>query len=163
MPLPRILRRLLWVWGFFLALLLGILILHFFAPAVVQEDVPGVGQTQIVLQAPDGEAFPLVVDVADSSQEWALGLMNRPVVERGMLFVFDDEALRSFWMKNTLVPLDIAFFKTDGSWVSSARMEPCVEDPCPSTSSDGPARYALELPTGGIGPRITKGWKLEAK
>lgn len=155
MPLPKMIRRILWVWAFFGALLVGILVMSLYAPPEVIEE----GATA-VLTDPTGIQTTMSVEVADEPVELQLGLMNRPVVERGMVFVFPDQEVRSFWMKNTLVPLDIAYFRGDGTWVSSARMEPCVEDPCISYLSAGPAMYALELPAGGLGAGIGIGWKL---
>jgi len=67
----------------------------------------------------------------------------------GMLFVFDKEADLTFWMFNTLIPLDIVFFDSQGGFVSSTRMEPCPAKPCPTYPSGAPARYALEMPAGG--------------
>ena len=49
----------------------------------------------------------------------------------GMLFVYPDEAQRSFWMKNTILPLSIAFVSQSGSIVHIADMEPLVSDRCP--------------------------------
>ncbi len=155
MPLPKMIRRILWVWGFFGVMLLAILAMGIFAPPEVIE-----AEDTAVLTDPTGIQTTMAVDVADEPGEWELGLMNRPVVERGMVFAFPDQEMRSFWMKNTLVPLDIAYFRADGAWVSSARMEPCVADPCASYPSAGPAMYALELPAGGMGQGIGSGWTL---
>lgn len=155
MPLPKLVRRILWVWAFFGVMLIGILAMGVFAPPEVID-----AGAAVVLTDPTGIQTTMPVDVADEPGEWQLGLMNRPVVERGMVFAFPDQAVRSFWMKNTLVSLDIAYFRADGTWVSSARMEPCVADPCPSYVSAGPAMYALELPAGGMGSAIGSGWML---
>lgn len=70
----------------------------------------------------------------------------------GMLFVFDTAQERSFWMKNTLMPLDILFFAANGTFVSWQRMDPCKADPCPSYYSNGSAQYALEVPAGFMDP-----------
>ncbi len=143
------------MWAFFGAMLIVILAMGIFAPPEVID-----AETTVVLTDPTGIRTTMQVDVADEPGEWQLGLMNRPVVERGMVFVFPDQQMRSFWMKNTLVLLDIAYFRADGTWVSSARMEPCVADPCVTYPSAGPAMYALELPAGGIGQGIGSGWTL---
>jgi uncharacterized membrane protein (UPF0127 family) len=157
MPLPKFARRIAWTWAFFGALTLGILALGVFAPPELANDAT------VALTDPAGIESVMAVDVADEPAEWETGLMHRETVERGMLFAFPDEVPRSFWMKNTLVPLDISYFAADGTWVSSARMEPCVADPCETYLSAGPARYALELPAGGAGAAIGSGWKLSVR
>lgn len=166
MPLPRILRRLAWLWAGVLAVTLGLLGLAVFAPSAVAPphggDVPAVAPT-VTLTDPSGTVTVFDVELARTPEEQQVGLMNRPVVEKGMLFVFDGDQYRSFWMKNTLVPLDISFFDSTGAWVSSTRMEPCVEEPCAIYPSAKPAMYALELPVGGVGPRIGDGWKMTWK
>lgn len=165
MPLPRIIRRLLWVWGFFLALLIALVFAGIFLPSVGHTPGPDVPDASapvpsVVLVHADGMMQSMPIEVAATPEQWAVGLMNRSEVTRPMLFVFQEEAPRSFWMKNTLVPLDIAFFDKNGAWVSSASMEPCTKDPCTSYFSDGPAMYALELPVGGVGPSIGAGWSM---
>ena len=93
---------------------------------------------------------PYTVAVADTSDEQARGLMGVEDVSPldGMLFVFEGERLRSFWMKDTLIPLDVAFFDKDGFLVSQTTMAVCPDEDCPSYSSQEPARYALETPAG---------------
>ncbi len=66
----------------------------------------------------------------------------------GMLFVFEAEREGAFWMKNTLIPLDIAFFDGSGELVGSLGMLPCEADPCPLYDIDEPYRFALEVPAG---------------
>jgi uncharacterized membrane protein (UPF0127 family) len=105
-----------------------------------------------------GERFS--VEVADTSQKQALGLMYRDSMpeNHGMLFVFRDEAPRSFWMKNTRIPLDILFFDKNLKLVSaSLEAKPCRVRRCPTYPSVLPAMYVLELNAGkaaelGIGP-----------
>jgi len=100
------------------------------------------------------------VEIADTSQEQALGLMFRDEMpaDQGMLFIFPNEAPRSFWMKNTRIPLDIMYFDKDLNMVSiSADTKPCKVKRCPSYPSTAPAKYVLELNAGtaselGVGP-----------
>ncbi|MBI4995008.1 DUF192 domain-containing protein [Candidatus Peregrinibacteria bacterium] len=95
----------------------------------------------------------LIVEVADSEEEREKGLMEREKLEsgRGMLFIFEDEAPRNFWMKNTKIPLDIIFFSAKKEIVSFVEwMDPCKTPQCPGYSSGMPAMYALEVPTGFI-------------
>jgi len=65
--------------------------------------------------------------------------------EPGMLFVFDSEQLRSFWMSNTLIPLDIAYIRSDGRIVKTHTMAPLETRLYPSIE---PAQFALEVRAG---------------
>jgi uncharacterized membrane protein (UPF0127 family) len=110
-----------------------------------------------------GEHFS--VEIADSSEKQALGLMFRDSMpaDHGMLFIFPNEAPRRFWMKNTRISLDIMYFDKDLKMVSvSADTPPCRVSRCPSYPSDAPAKYVLELNAGtaselgvGVGDRLT--------
>ena len=111
------------------------------------------------------DSVKLVVEVADSESERRQGLMNREKLEdgKGMWFVFQDEAPRRFWMKNTLIPLDIIFFNGKKEAVKIVEgMAPCKVATCPTYSSDVPAMFALELPAGYVSKRgIVVGDKVE--
>lgn len=92
-----------------------------------------------------------VTELATNDETRARGLMMRTELpaDHSMLFVFADTDLRMFWMKNTLIPLDILYFDADRKLVSmQLDVPPCKADPCPSYPSDRPARYVLELPAG---------------
>jgi uncharacterized membrane protein (UPF0127 family) len=94
---------------------------------------------------------PFRVEIADTPEKQARGLMFRRTLQEGfgMLFVFADEAERSFWMKNTLIPLDMIFLNGDQQVVDLfASVPPCRADPCPSYTSALPARYVLEIAGG---------------
>jgi uncharacterized membrane protein (UPF0127 family) len=96
-----------------------------------------------------GQRF--TVELALSRDEQARGLMFREQLadDHGMLFIFSGLAPRSFWMKNTRIPLDILYFDADLKLVGVARnARPCAADPCPGYPSSGPARYVLELNAG---------------
>lgn len=88
------------------------------------------------------------VEIADTEAARAQGLMQRAQLDAdaGMLFIFPDEQVRAFWMKNTLIPLDILYFD-DRHRLVSAQLEapPCVQARCPGYASRGPARYVLEI------------------
>lgn len=91
------------------------------------------------------------VELALTPDEQAMGLMFRESLppEAGMLFVFGQEAPRSFWMKNTRIPLDILYFDAALRLVSVAEhARPCAVRSCPGYPSEGPARYVLELNAG---------------
>ncbi len=94
------------------------------------------------------------VEVARTVAQRARGLMFRKSMpqDQGMLFVFDDEVIRNFWMKNTLIPLDMIFVDKDGKVVSvRENVQPCREKDssfCSTYSSVSPARYVLEINAG---------------
>jgi uncharacterized membrane protein (UPF0127 family) len=90
------------------------------------------------------------VEVADTPDSRNLGLMRRDHLDAdaGMLFVFDSQAPRYFWMKNTLIPLDILFISAKGAIVDIQAMTPCANDPCPLYASKAPAKYAIEINAG---------------
>jgi uncharacterized membrane protein (UPF0127 family) len=100
------------------------------------------------------------VEIADTREKQALGLMFRDSMpaDKGMIFLFPNEAPRSFWMKNCRIPLDIMYFDKELKMVSiSANTPPCRTERCPSYPSTGPAMYVLELNAGvaaelGVGP-----------
>lgn len=98
----------------------------------------------------DGNLVTIAVEVARTPEEQQKGLMGRTSLDddQGMLFIFETQRPLSFWMKNTLIPLDILFFDAQGAFVSSATMTPCTADPCKNYPSAGLARYALEVPAG---------------
>jgi hypothetical protein len=86
-------------------------------------------------------------EVADDPSSRAVGLMGRAslATDAGMLFVYPDQARRSFWMKNTPLPLSIAFINRTGQIVHITQMQPLSEAPVPSVH---PTMYALEMTTG---------------
>ena len=92
------------------------------------------------------DGVPFRPELALTSSKRATGLMNRRKAPRdGMLFVFSDDTTGPFWMKNTLVPLTIAFFNAQGVRVRKLSMTPCLEDPCPLYEPRRRYRFALEL------------------
>ena len=91
------------------------------------------------------------VEVANTPAEQAHGLMDRTkmTADHGMLFVFQDSEPRTFWMKDTLIPLDILFFDDAHRLVTILQnVPPCKANPCPVYPSGKPARYVLELNAG---------------
>ena len=96
-----------------------------------------------------GERF--TVELAETREQQSLGLMFRDSMpdDHGMLFLFPVEARRSFWMRNTRIPLDILYFNTHLELVSvAANAQPCRTQSCPTYPSGKPARYVLELNAG---------------
>jgi uncharacterized membrane protein (UPF0127 family) len=94
-----------------------------------------------------GKPVPLEAEIARTETERAQGLMYRKSLDdgKGMLFIFEKDQVLSFWMKNTLIPLSIAFIASDGRILEIRDMEP--ESLIPVNSSRS-VRYALEVPRG---------------
>ncbi len=87
------------------------------------------------------------VEVAKTPEERAVGLMNRKHLgkDEGMLFIFEEEGYHSFWMKDTYIPLSIAFINREGRIVKIADMKPLT---LASHSPPQPILYALEMNQG---------------
>jgi uncharacterized membrane protein (UPF0127 family) len=103
---------------------------------------------------------PISVEIADTPALRETGLMHRDSLpaNHGMLFVYADEQIRGFWMRNTKIPLDIAFIDRNGSIVSIEQMDAQTDE---NTRSTVPAMYALEMSLGwfeangvGVGDRL---------
>lgn len=95
----------------------------------------------------------LTVEIADTEEKITRGLMYRkePLTDdAGMLFVFKDEKIRTFWMKNTFIPLSAGFFDRNKQLVHFTRMQPVrSEMETPKTYPSGrPAMYVLEVASG---------------
>lgn len=104
--------------------------------------------------APVGDLVPIrvagieiQVEIADDDAERSRGLMFRESLpeDQGMLFVYTAERTLSFWMRNTLIPLDIAYIDGEGRIVDIQQMEPQDSTTHPSAA---PAMYALEMNQG---------------
>ena len=99
-------------------------------------------------------------EVAASDQNRQVGLMNRKAMpqQRGMLFVFTQNNTHCMWMRNTLIPLSVAFIDDEGYIINIEDMQPQTED---NHCARQPARYALEMNLGWFAQRgIKPGTKL---
>lgn len=98
----------------------------------------------------EGEQVTIPIEIADAEELRSFGLMYRKDIpfEYGMLFVFPTPGIRSFWMKNTFVELDIAFINSEGIIIDIQRMEPCQGPNCPIYTIYKPFKYALEVKAG---------------
>jgi len=98
---------------------------------------------------PDGTVVS--VEIADTEPVRQRGLMfrERLAPNEGMVFVFPEPGDYPFWMKNTLIPLDILWLDAQARIVSIARsVPPCKADPCPSYPPDATASYVIEVVSG---------------
>lgn len=124
------------------------------APANVAEVPPAAAQAPAGV-APSGlrtvqvqiGGQPFTLEIAANDADRQRGLMERKSMptDAGMIFVFDREQYLSFWMRNTLIPLDILYLNDAGQIVTIAQMKPLDESGVPTRS---PARYAIELNAG---------------
>ena len=103
----------------------------------------------VVIDTSDKDSVTVRVEIADDAEEMARGLMGRTALAEGagMLFAYPEERELSFWMKNTLIPLSIAFMDSEGRIVDIQDME-ALDDTPPHYASAEPARYALEVNKG---------------
>ena len=90
------------------------------------------------------------VQIADDNEERVQGLMFIEKLDEngGMLFIFEKEDYQAFWMKNTLIPLDMIFINDELQIVDIKNAIPCKQDPCNVYTSNQPARYVLEINEG---------------
>jgi uncharacterized protein len=97
----------------------------------------------------------LRVEVAETVEQRMMGLMLREKLGRndGMLFVFEDPGYHAMWMRNTLVPLSVAFVDGDGVILNILDMQPQTDD---QHMAAGPARYAIETNKGWFAERRIK-------
>ncbi len=96
------------------------------------------------------------VEVADTPIKRTIGLMNRTSLpeKSGMLFIFDQEGIQGFWMKNTLISLDMIFISSDKKIVHIQRKaQPCKTLDCQSYTSIKPAKYVVEI-NGGLADKL---------
>ena len=95
-------------------------------------DADGTPKAILTIESEEDVAS-LEVEIADDERERARGLMGRTELaeDAGMVFLFDEPNRGGFWMKDTLIPLSIAYWDEEGRIVSIIDMEPCPEDPCP--------------------------------
>ena len=127
--------------------LLSVLLLALALSAVAQQSLPAV---ELVTGM-----HRIRAEVADTMASRMTGLMHRQSmpVNAGMVFVFDENAPHCMWMKNTLIPLSVAFIDESGAIINIADMQPHSEQ---SHCAARPARYALEMNKGWFAERGIK-------
>ena len=122
----------------------------------------GLEQVPLTITTTAGKKHPFTVEVARSEAQQAQGLMNRETLapNRGMIFPYNPPVAASFWMKNTLIPLDMVFIRADGTVARiEANTAPLSLDPVPAGE---PVGAVLELAGGRSAELgITAGAKVE--
>ncbi|MFO7278854.1 MAG: DUF192 domain-containing protein [Thermoanaerobacterales bacterium] len=123
--------------------------------------VAGEAEVAASVTAADGRVTACCLLVAAAPEQRQRGLMEVEDLGGydGMVFVWDQDTAGGFWMRNTVLPLSIAWFDAEGAFVSATDMAPCPDDEpdCPIYEPAGPYRFALEVPQGrldelGVGP-----------
>jgi uncharacterized membrane protein (UPF0127 family) len=111
---------------------------------------PFQGRHVYLLEPAAGQRARVSMEVAADEAARERGLSHRGELPdgTGMAFLFPGDTVVAFWMKDTLVPLQIAFVGGDGRVVGLFEMPPCRADPCPTYAPDRPYRYAVELRSG---------------
>jgi uncharacterized membrane protein (UPF0127 family) len=115
------------------------------ACASKKEDQRPVPQPRVVIETSAGQRLPVDVELARNADEQRKGLMGRRSLPEngGMLFLFGATSVQSFWMKNTLIPLDMLFISDDGLVVGIvANAEPLT---LTERTVGKPSRYVLEV------------------
>jgi uncharacterized protein len=107
-------------------------------------------QTKKIKVISGKRSFKLTVQIADTPKKREKGLMfvEKLPENEGMLFVYPVKTYGGFWMKNTFIPLSIAFLNLDGKILRILDMEPCYEDECPTYDPELSYYYALEVNLG---------------
>lgn len=111
----------------------------------------GKGRGSVTMVRFVGKDIEVPVEVAREPYTWSKGLMFRESLPEngGMLFIFPDEARRSFWMKNTLIPLDMIFISRNKRVVTVRKNAlPCTTALCPTYDSTADASFVLEVNAG---------------
>jgi uncharacterized protein len=133
-----------------LALLVLIFVSCGAAPKSSTTRAPASGPAVVL---PSGASYR--VEIARNPEEQAQGLMFREALpeKTGMLFLFDEASVHKFWMKNTMIPLDIVWMDVEGKVLFvSSQTPPCRSDPCPTYGPELPAASVLEI-AGGMAKR----------
>jgi uncharacterized membrane protein (UPF0127 family) len=132
-------------------------------PAVMRTPLPGFGETRITVRKVDGQLVAWCLLLAETPAQRERGLMQVTDLQgyNGMLFRYPAPVTEAYYMRNTPMPLSIAYVDGSGKIVSSADMAPCEDvDGCPNYPPTGPFRTAIEvaqtaLPLFGIVPGAT--------
>ncbi|WP_037319406.1 DUF192 domain-containing protein [Salegentibacter sp. Hel_I_6] len=121
------------------------------------EEIAFTKEGEAILLKPNGDTIQQIdIEIADNAYERQTGLMYRNSMEddQGMLFIYENEAPRAFYMKNTYIPLDIIYFAADSTAVSFQKnAQPQDETSLPS---EAPAQFILEINAG-----LADDWNIE--
>ncbi len=120
------------------------------SPSSEASQGPTFARGKVIIDTGDDSVL-LDVEIAQTDEQRGYGLMNRDSLDpdSGMVFLYlDGNSTGSFYMKNTRIPLSIAFFDVDGRILEILDMEPCLKEPCPTYDPGVAYRGALEVNQG---------------
>jgi uncharacterized membrane protein (UPF0127 family) len=114
-----------------------------------REPAPPEGEATLTIETTTGPV-DIAVEVADTPTERQVGLMGRRELapDAGMVFLHDEPVSSGFWMKDTLIPLSVAFWDDQDRIIGITDMEPCRTDPCPTYPAPDPWVGAVEVNQG---------------
>lgn len=114
-----------------------------------KESEAGLPLGRVLLGGEDDEVF-VDVEIAQTDEARLEGLMNRESLpeDAGMMFIYFEPTISGFWMKDTSIPLSIAFIDEEQTITEIIDMEPCTKDPCPSYTPKSAYTAALEVNMG---------------
>ncbi|MFC2143842.1 DUF192 domain-containing protein [Candidatus Aenigmatarchaeota archaeon] len=125
-------------------------------PGLINNDIVTVNESDNPTICFNDNSDCFRIELATTSEQMSQGLMYRKSLDpdKGMLFIFGQEGIYPFWMKNTLIPLDIIWIDEDMTVVYiKGNAQPCGPLPCPYITPDHDARYVLEI-NGGLADQI---------
>ncbi len=114
------------------------------------ENAAGPGPDGTLVIDSSGGRVEVAVEIADEPPERERGLMGRERLDpdAGMVFLHEEPKTSGFWMKNTLIPLSVAFWDARNRIIGIVDMEPCKAEPCPIYDAPGPWVGAVEVNQG---------------
>ena len=125
-------------------------------PSLVREPIEGFEEIAFTVTDPNGAMAEWCAMLAETDEQRARGLMQQRDLRGydGMVFRYTSPVEGAFYMKDTIIPLAVAFFDAEGRFISAEGMEPCPPDvlDCPLYRAAAPFTFAIEGPKGGLGP-----------
>ena len=120
-----------------------------------RDPIDGFDEIAFAITDPRGAMAEWCALLAKTPAQREQGLMGQRDLRGydGMIFQYDAPHDGAFWMKDTLIPLAIAYFDSDGRFIGAQGMDPCPPDTvdCPIHPAPAPFQYAIEVPRGGLG------------
>jgi uncharacterized protein len=124
-------------------------------PYLIREPIDGFGEIAFTVTDPQGVMAEWCAMLAETEAQRGRGLMDQTNLRGydGMVFRWPAPDARTFYMRDTILPLAVAFFDGEGRFINAEGMEPCPDEvvDCPRYHSAAPAAVALEVPQGGLG------------